>query len=88
MHFRGVKAGLDRAVSAYNKSVGTFETGVQETSRKLQAATPGSLPVASLEPADRVTRGETPTVGAEELKTILEEEEATKDNVIEFRRPA
>lgn len=88
MHFRGVKAGLDRAVSAYNKSVGTFETGVQETSRKLQAATPGSLPVASLEPADRVTRGETPTVGAEELKTILEEEEETKDNVIEFRRPA
>ena len=56
-HFQDVRKGLDRAVDAYNRTAGSFESRVLVTARKFQELAPSQQKeITPLTPIDRTTR--------------------------------
>ncbi len=56
-HFQDVRKGLDRAVEAYNRTAGSFESRVLVTARKFQELDPAlQKEIAPATPIDRTTR--------------------------------
>lgn len=56
-HFEGMKRGLDQAVDGYNKMVGSFESRVLVTARKLNELEVGTEEgIKSVEPIEKTTR--------------------------------
>ncbi|HZD95575.1 MAG TPA: DNA recombination protein RmuC [Candidatus Sulfotelmatobacter sp.] len=57
LHVEGVGKGLDRAVEAYNKAVGSLESRVMVTARKfVELGAPVTEEIAELEPIETTTR--------------------------------
>jgi DNA recombination protein RmuC len=55
-HFEGVGTALDRAVESYNKVVGSLETRVLVSARKMKELGAGSEDLPDLEPVDKRSR--------------------------------
>jgi DNA recombination protein RmuC len=56
-HVEGVGKGLDRAVEAYNRAVGSLESRVMVTARKfVELGAPATEEIATLEPIETTTR--------------------------------
>jgi DNA recombination protein RmuC len=73
-HWTDVGSRLDKAVEAYNKSVGTLESRVLVSARRLRElkAAPDGVEVEAIEPVERKARG----LQAVELLGVAEDEEA------------
>lgn len=56
-HFEDMRKGLDRAVTSYNSALGSFESRVMVSARKLkELGASTELELETLEPIDRITR--------------------------------
>jgi len=76
-HVENVGKGLDRAVDAYNKAVGSLESRVMVTARKfVELGAPVTEEIAELEPIETTTRNLTLDFVEPEPETLFTEDKA------------